>query len=236
MRRSTVVLLAAGVVAGYVKARQWFTSWGAEPEEVEATLPGDELVADPTMIVTRAITVDAPPDAVWPWLVQMGQGRAGFYSYDCLENVFGLEIHNADRIEPEWQALAVGDQLRAAPPSAGPAAGFTVVGIDPGRALVTAVGDPAVVLPQAEDGTLPDGATWAFVLRPVGDRRTRLIVRLRARYPLPPAGAWVVERLLEPVHFVMERKQLLTIRELAGRQPAPADAPVSGPGPVAAAG
>ncbi len=236
MRRSTVVLLAAGAVAGYVKARQWFTSWGAEPEEVDASLPGDELLADPTMIVTRAITIDAPPDAVWPWLVQMGQGRAGFYSYDCLENVFGLEIHNADRIEPEWQALAVGDQLRAAPASAGPAAGFTVVAIDPGRALVTAVGDPAIVLPQAEAGTLPDGATWAFVLRPVGDRQTRLIVRLRARYPLPPAGSWVVERLLEPVHFVMERKQLLTIRELAGRQPAPAAAPVSGPGPVSAAG
>jgi hypothetical protein len=236
MRRSTAVLLAAGAVAGYVKARQWFTRWGAEPEEVEARLPGDELVTDPTMIVTRAITIDAPPEAVWPWIVQMGQGRAGFYSYDCLENVFGLEIHNSDRIEPEWQALAVGDQLRAAPASAGPAAGFTVVHIDPGRALVTAVGDPSVVLPQAEAGALPDGATWAFVLRPVGDRQTRLIVRLRARYPLPPAGAWVVERLLEPVHFVMERKQLLTLRDLAGRQPTPADASASGPATVAAAG
>ena len=123
MRRSTAVLLAAGAVAGYVRARQWFTSWGAEPEEIDASLPGDELMADPTMIVTRAITIDAPPEAVWPWLVQMGQGRGGFYSYDWLENLFGLDIHNADRLEPEWQALAVGDQLRAAPASAGPRPG-----------------------------------------------------------------------------------------------------------------
>lgn len=236
MRRTTAVVLAAGAVAGYVRARQWFTNWGAEPEELDAPLPGDELLADPTMTTTRAITIDAPPDAVWPWLVQMGQGRAGFYSYDCLENVFGLEIHNADRIEPEWQTLAVGDQLRAAPASAGPAAGFTVVAIDPGRALVTAVGDPAVVLPQAESGALPDGGTWVFVLRPVGDRQTRLIVRLRARYPLPPVGSWVAERLLEPVHFVMERKQLLTLCELAGRHPDPAAAPLTRPGSVAAAG
>ena len=82
----------------------------------------------------------------------MGQGRGGFYSYDWLENLFGLDIHNADRIEPDWQHLAVGDQLRAAPPTAGPEAGFTVVAIDPGRSLVTAVGDPAVVGPQAAAG------------------------------------------------------------------------------------
>jgi hypothetical protein len=236
MRRMVAVAVVAAAVCGYVKARRWFTTWGATPEEQGARLPGDELLPQPSMVTTRAITIDAPPDAVWPWLVQMGQGRGGFYSYDWLENVFDLDIHNADRIEPAWQELAVGDQLRAAPASSGPAAGFTVVDVDPGRSLVTVVGDPAVVLPQAEAGTLTDGGTWAFVLQPEGERQTRLIVRLRARFPLPPAGSWVVERLLEPVHFVMERQQLLGIRERAGRQPSPADAPVSSRRSVVAAG
>jgi hypothetical protein len=145
----------------------------------------------------------------------MGQDRAGLYSYDWLENLFGLHFHNADRIVPEWQHLAVGDQVRAAPASAGPEGGFTVVEIDPGRAIVTVVGDPDRVVPQAAAGKLPDGGTWSFALRPVDATRSRLVVRLRARFDLPPVPAWVVARLLEPVHFVMERKQLLGIKARA---------------------
>ena len=227
MRGWKLTIVIAVVAAGYARLRRSWVEWGAEPDEVAASLPGDELVADPSMTTTRAITIDAPPDAVWPWLVQMGQGRGGFYSYDWLENLFGLHIRNADQIVPAWQGLAVGDQLRAAPVSAGPEAGFTVVAIDPGRSLVTAIGDPAVVVPLAAAGSLPDGGTWVFVLRPVGAGQTRLIVRLRARFPLPAAGAWLLERALEPVHFAMERKQLLEIRARAGREPAPGDAPVT---------
>lgn len=227
MRRWAAVAMAVGAAVGYGRARRWFLGWGAAPQELDAALPGDELLPQASMVTTRAITVDAPPEAVWPWLVQMGQDRGGFYSYDWLENAFGLRIHNAERVVPEWQALAVGDQIRAAPASAGPEAGFTVVALDPGRSLVTAVGDPAVVGPQAASGALPEGGTWAFVLRPIGTEQTRLLVRLRARFPMPSAAAWVVERLIEPVHFVMERKQLLTIRALAGRYPAPADPPAT---------
>jgi hypothetical protein len=227
MRRWAAALAVVAAVVGYGRLRRWFTSWGADAWEEEVRLPGDELVVNPTVVTTRAITIGAPPDVVWPWLVQMGQGRAGFYSYDWLENLVGLDIHNADRIEADWQRLGVGDQLRAAPPRAGPDAGFTVVAIDPGRSLVTAIGDPAVVGPQAAQGRLPDGGTWTFVLEPVGSDQTRLIVRLRASFPLPPVAAWTVGRLLEPIHFVMERKQLLGLRERAARQPAPADAPVT---------
>lgn len=221
VRRLAAALAAAAAVVGYASARSWFTAWGTDLPEQYGRLPGDDLLPEPSMITTRAITIDAPPEAVWPWLVQMGQGRAGFYSYDWLENLFGLDIHNAARINPAWQELRVGDQLRAAPASAGPAAGFTVVAVDPGRSLVTAGGDPAVVGPQAAAGPLPDGGTWAFVLEPVGLHQTRLLVRLRARFPLPAAGSWIVERLLEPIHFVMERKQLMGIRERVERQPDP---------------
>ncbi len=178
-------------------------------------MPGDELIAHPTMVTTRAITIEAPPEAIWPWLVQMGQDRGGLYSYDWLENLFGLHFHNADHIVPEWQRLDIGDQIRAAPERAGPEAGFTVVAIDAPRSIVTVVGDPTRVVAAAEAGPLPDGATWTFVLHPIDERRTRLIVRLRARWEMPRAGEWIVSRLLEPVHFVMERKQLLGIRQRA---------------------
>jgi hypothetical protein len=141
----------------------------------------------------------------------MGQDRGGLYSYDWLESLCGLHFHNADRIVPEWQQLEVGDQIRAAPASAGPEAGFTVVSIDPPRSIVTAIGDPSRVVADARAGALPDGGTWVFVLRPLDSHRTRLIVRLRARFGLPKIAEWFATRLLEPVHFVMERKQLLGI-------------------------
>jgi hypothetical protein len=204
-------------VLGYARARAAFMRWGATGVEVVALLPGDDLLAGPALTTTRAITIDAPPGAVWPWLVQMGQDRAGFYSYDWLENLVGLQFHNADTIVPEWQDLEVGDQLRSAPASAGPTAGFTVVAIEPGRAIVTVVGDPEQVLPLASAPPLPEGGTWVFVVEPTEDGRCRLIVRLRARFGLSVPVEWIAYRALEPIHFVMERKQLLGIKARAER-------------------
>lgn len=230
-RGAVVVGIAA---AKYAAARRWFLQWGAFPHERDGHLPGDELIARPSMVATRAITIDAPPHEVWPWLVQMGQDRAGLYSYDWLESLCGLRFHNADRIVAEWQSLEVGDQIRAAPPSAGADAGFTVVAIEPERFIVTAVGDPAVVLPQARSGRLPEGGTWAFVLRPLPRDRTRLLVRFRASFGLSPVWEWVADRLMEPVHFVMERKQLLGIKARAERA-AVAERSSTAKEPVAAA-
>lgn len=195
----------AATAALYPAARWWFMRWGADLEEIEATLPGDELVPHPTTATTRAITIDAPPEAIWPWLVQMGQDRGGLYSYDWLESMLGLHFHNADRIVPEWQHLEVGDRIRLAPPSAGPDAAFTVVAIHPPRWIVTTAGNP------------PIGATWVFVLHPIDAHRTRLIVRMRASLGLPALAEWFGMRVLEPVHFVMERKQLLRIKQRATR-------------------
>lgn len=219
--------MGAGLLA-YRGARRWFLRWGATPGEVGDVLPGDEILPRAVMVTTRAVTIDAPPEAVWPWLVQMGQDRGGFYSYDWLESLFGLQFHNATQVVPGWQHLAVGDQMRAAPAGAGPEAGFTVVRVDPGRAIVTAIGDPERILPLVKAGALRDGGTWAFVLREAGPGRTRLLVRLRATFDAPRPLAWIIERLLEPVHFVMERKQLITLRELAGPGPAGQNGP-SGP-------
>lgn len=217
MQRTTRRLLASiaigmGVGVAYTAVARWFRHWGASGPEVRAVLPGDELVENPTLLTTRAVTIAAPPEDIWPWLVQMGQDRGGLYSYDWLENLFGLEFRNAEQIVAGWQHLAVGDQIRAAPAKAGPDAGFTVAAIEPHRSIVTIVGDPARVLTAASTGPLADGATWAFVLHPLDDGTTRLIVRLRARFGLPPALEFLCTRLLEPVHFVMERKQLLGIK------------------------
>lgn len=213
MRRPAKKLLTLILMGAlYPAARWWFLRWGAEASDVDAALPGDELIGNPTIVTTRAITINASPEAIWPWLVQMGQDRGGLYSYDRLESLCGLHFHNADRIVPEWQHLDVGDQIRAAPATAGPEAGFTVVAIDEYRSIVTAIGDPSRVLVQAKTGALPEGGTWVFVLQPVDDHRTRLIVRLRANFGMPLVAEWIAARVLEPIHFVMERKQLLGIR------------------------
>ena len=105
--------------------------WGATDDEIRRTLPGDQLVPHPKWGWTHAVTIKAPVAEVWPWLVQMGQARAGFYSYECLENFFGCDIHNADRIIPEFQNVQVGDSIRFHPKI--PA--YTVVLVEPRTAL-----------------------------------------------------------------------------------------------------
>lgn len=218
MRRS-VSLAAAGVelglVAGACYAR-WLKPrqdrWGATEEEVRAPLPGDELLPDPDAQNTRAITIDAPPGAVWPWLVQIGADKAGFYSYDWLEDAFGLGIHSADRVVEEWQRLEVGDIVYAARNRGG---GWYVVDVRPGEALVLQMADLAQGRPLRR-GTAAWEFQWTFALRDLGDGRTRLLVRERVGFSTPtvrllmaPAG---------PVSFVMTRRMLLGIKQRVERQ------------------
>src|SRR5215204_1192111 len=138
MRRVTGIATAAAVGAfAYRKMlRPWHERWGATDAEVGGPLPGDGFTAEPAARVTRAITIDAPPQDVWPWVVQIGADRGGFYSYDALENLFGLDIHSADEIVPEWQHRAVGDLVHADRRGSG---GWYVMQVDPGEALVMKV-------------------------------------------------------------------------------------------------
>jgi hypothetical protein len=106
------VAVGGVVAAGVALVRARSLRWGATYEELNTALPGDELVPDADLTATRAVTVDAGAGDVWPWIAQLGQGRGGFYSYDVLENLVGLDIHSADRIVPEWQGIEVGDEVK----------------------------------------------------------------------------------------------------------------------------
>jgi hypothetical protein len=177
--------------------------WGATDEEMVATQPGDDLIPDPNVTATRAITIRRSPDVVWPWIAQLGQGRGGFYSYDFLENLLGFDIHSTDRVVPEWQQLEVGDEVRLAP-----AVGLKAAIVEPGRALVLQGSLPIARTP-------PFDSTWAFILREQPDGTTRLISRERYGYK-----RWWAPFVVEPTQamsFVMSRKMLLGIRERAER-------------------
>jgi hypothetical protein len=158
----------------YVLAlRPWFLRWGATPAEVSKSLPGDLLVPQANSSVTRAITINAPPEHVWPWIAQIGQGRGGFYSYAWLENLLGCEIVNAETIYPEWQDLKPGDAVRLHPKMPP----FPVAIVEKNRALVLGGhGIPERHIPPV---------SWAFVLDPLSANATRLLIRWRSTRRIP---------------------------------------------------
>jgi len=192
--------LASAVVAAYpVLWRTRCLTWGATADEVSGQMPGDDLMPDPDMQTTRAITIEAPPGAIWPWLVQMGSGRGGAYTYDWIENLFALNMHSANEILPEFQDLKVGDAL----PLGSKAPRLLVEVLDPDRALVV----------RSEDGNW----VWAFGLYPDG-KHTRLVSRNRIKTPGASAPARLAYTVvMEPGSLVMERKMLLGIKRRAER-------------------
>jgi hypothetical protein len=179
------------------------TRWGATQEELRLRLPGDELVPKPEWSYNHAVSIRAPRSAVWPWLVQLGQGRGGFYTYEGLENLVGCRIRNVLEIRQELQRLAVGDVIVTHGRSG---FGPKVTRLDPERALV--LGGP----PNSKGSQ----TTWAFHLRDGPDETTRLLERGRS-----VAGKGLLEKLgagpylIEPIGFVMSRKMLRTIKRLA---------------------
>jgi hypothetical protein len=208
--RAILALIGCAAAAYTVLGRRWQLRWGATDQEVDGALPGDGLIASPHLTATRAITVRTSADLVWPWIAQLGQGRAGFYSYDFLENLVGCEIHSSDRIVPEWQRRQVGDEVKLHPEVA-----LGVAVLEPGRSLVLRGGVPMGRTPPPYD------FTWAFVLRAGPDEATRLLVRERYRYTRPWAPLLVES--VEVFSFIMTQKMLRGIRDRARRTPAAPD-------------
>ncbi|WP_235892630.1 hypothetical protein [Mycolicibacterium hodleri] len=194
------VLAAIGMATWYRKRlRPWLYRWGSTPEEFAGGLPGDDLVKEGAARTTRAITIHAPAKAIWPWLAQIGEDRAGFYSYGFLERAAGARIHDTYDIHPEWQSLARGDTVWMAR-RYGRNASQAVAAVVPGSLLILVSQDDFDTL---ENGGAASGS-WAFHLCQ-DDAGTRLIVR--------GSGSAVGHAAFDIPHFVMERKMLRGIRD-----------------------
>ena len=187
--------IAAAALVYRCLLRRRIMNWGATDAEVDARLPGDELLEHADGVATRAITVDAAASAVWPWIAQMGPlPRGGAYTYDWIENLLGLDMHSADRVLPDYQHPQVGDTL----------------GYGKNRMRFERVEPQRVLATRSEDGNW----VWTFVLDEQ-DGRTRLISRNRFR--LPSLTARIGMLPMEPASLVMERKMLHGIKQRAER-------------------
>lgn len=215
--------LAGFLVGTYRQLSEEQQTWGVVPSENERDLPGDELVTDAFISETRVLDIDAAPEAVWPWLVQMGYGRAGWYSYDQID----MDGQSAEEILDEFQELAEGDRMPTHP-----GGGFEVKTLRPNEALVLYL-DTELVNASSEDEDTPVGlqgagvmgdmamsefrASWAFVLKPAVGGRTRLIERMRLWAGDSGGPQRVVMPLMGLGVFVMTRKHMLGIKERAER-------------------
>jgi len=205
------LILTAGAGALGLDLLHARRNWGATEGEAGAVLPGDEVVPEPAEETTLAVSVDAPAEEIWAWLVQMGQDRGGMYSYDWLENLVGLDIHSTREIREEWQHLAVGDHVLVVPAGYGPMpAGysFTVAGVDTGRTLILRQAPPEH----------PWNGVWSFHVVPAGENRCRLLSRARTEVQ-PQVGLRIATRLMEPVTLLMTRRMLRGIKERAEAEP-----------------
>jgi hypothetical protein len=228
--RTVLFAVLSAVIASsavyFLVVRPKVKGWGVDPVEADLPLPGDDLVPEPSAIETRGITIEAPPAAIWPWLVQMGYERAGWYSYDALDN----KNASADRILPEFQHLVPGEIMPTHP-----GGGFRIEVVEPEKALVlyidtelvqgqarTAEAEGKTELPTAglkATGALgrtafPDfAASWAFYLRPTDDGKTRLVERFRAQTPGNGPASVVLGEIMGTGIVLMTRKQMLGIKE-----------------------
>jgi hypothetical protein len=194
----TLVVILTFAALYWFPIRRWMNQWGATPSDLARVMAGDRLLPEWTYSGTTAITINARPEHVWPWLVQIGYQRGGLYSYDWLDRLFGfLDRPSATTILPEYQHLAVGDVI---PLGQGP--GWPVAVIEPNRALV---------LDMRNMGGLD--WVWQFGLDPVDETRTRLISRSRVR--AQAVWARLLTHAIEPAGFVMTRRMLLGLKQRA---------------------
>lgn len=206
-----MVILVILPVIGYISIRPRMLRWGTTPTEASHVMAGDELISNTILVSTRAINIDVGPEKVWPWLAQMGQGRGGFYSYDWLENLAGMNIHNSDQIIPELQNIKPGDLI---PFWRG--AGVNVAVAEPPHLLVLA---GTINKPKGDAAGFEEvGGTWVFALEEITTEVTRMIVRSRVAKFQPVWLSAFLMFLLEPMHFIMERKMLLCIKEQAEKE------------------
>jgi hypothetical protein len=211
------ILLASVWAVWYYLGR----TWGSTHEERASALPGDELIEDPRLVTDHAITIDAPPEAVWPWIVQMGWGRAGWYTYRWVDQLlFPNNAPSAEVIRPGLQDLNVGDRILDGPPAAD--CFYVVELLEPGKFMVLR---SWTHLPRAlRDAGSRMEWTWVFYLDPIDERRTRFHFRVRGN--LAPAWLRIMYNLLiVPADFVMGRSMCIGLKKRAERRAGTARGP-----------
>jgi len=196
---AALVFLVLLSIAAIILLTPWMDRWGATDAEVSAAFAGDDLVPNPKEMVTRGITINAPPEAIYPWLLQIGAEKGGFYSYGWLEAMLFCRITNTDQINPECQDLKPGDLVKMCPGNFGPPP-YLVAAVEPNHALV---------LGHQEDGKWVEN--WQFVLNPIDGNSTRLIVRSRT---MMSGGLWSI---IHPGVFIMESGMMRGIKARAER-------------------
>jgi hypothetical protein len=214
--RVASLLAVLGALFGVllVAVRPWYTTWGASEQERSSRLPGDEIGFSGRN-ETRAIAIAAPAEQVFSWLAQLGQDRAGFYSYELLEDLVGCEMPRLEHLDPQLQHWSPGDKLWMYPADKLGGVGYArLLAYEPGHALVFGTHAPT----DAPQGG-PSG-TWSFVVQASGERSSRLIVRGTGGPTPSLLGTAFNRTVFEPLHFAMERRMLEGIRDLAeGRSP-----------------
>jgi hypothetical protein len=189
------LVIAGGIVV--VLLTPLMDRWGATNAEIVRALPGDNLVPDPASFVNRAVTINAAPEQIYPWILQLGADKGGMYSYTWLEGLINCPQVNADRIHPEWQGLKIGDMVKMCPKDPAPPP-YVVAMIEPNH---------AVVMGHQENGKWVD--LWQFVLTAQSDGTSRLVLRTRT---MAVGGLWTI---IHPGIFIMERGMLLGIKDRA---------------------
>jgi hypothetical protein len=196
------IILIGFLVIGYTLiVRPWYSKWGTTKDELTMIMPGDEIIVNPVWDYTQAITIHAPAAEIWQWLVQIGQGRGGFYSFELLENLIGCDIQNTDRIMPEFQHLTIGDSIKLHPE----APGIPVVLVDSAKAIVMGGSDESQL----------NASSWSFLLQGLDVSNSRLIARFRSSYS-PTLGNILLQRIfVQPTSLFMQKRMMIGIKQRA---------------------
>jgi hypothetical protein len=195
--------------------RSYRIRWGTTEEEANANLPGDELVRNPKLRMTWGITINAPIEDVWPWVIQMGQGRGGFYTYQFLENIAGCQIFNADRILPEHQQIPLEAGVSLAPDMS-----MNVALHEEGHYffLHSYMDMTTMEAVEPKEDSIPEkfmNIGWGFYLKKIGENQTRFLSRWLTDYAPALINKIAINLFLEPIGFVMGRKMLIGTKQRA---------------------
>ncbi len=193
-----------------IVVRPWVLNWGATQSEISMVLPGDDIVPNTSVSQTRAITVQSRPEEIWPWIAQIGQDRAGFYTFDLLENIIGCQMPVTDTLSINKQEWRLGDPLWLYPANRWDGLGYASLRtFEPNHAIGFGTSTNRTNANKDEDGS------WTFVLQPIDASSTRLIVRGKGPIVQTPGNLFLDRVLLEPMHFAMEQRMMIGIKQLS---------------------